>query len=121
MREATLAACRLLIERSGISYRHGTDKWCLLIDDKINVKIAVARSRHDRTGRIRWRIPIHTAPVPDFVVCVRMDAANAGVLDYYLIPSQDFTEGHIILRGEHPDDRASYRYASLAAMFAAET
>jgi hypothetical protein len=120
MREATFAACKLLIEGSGTGYRHCADRWCLCIDDKIIVKIVVARSRHDPTGRVRWKIPIHTAPIPDFVVCVRMDAANAGVLDYYLIPVQDFIEGHIILRAEHPQDRSNYRYSSLAAIFGAE-
>lgn len=121
MREATSAACKLLIERSGVSYRHCADRWCLCINEKIIVKIVVARSRHDPAGRVRWRIPVHTAPTPDFVVCVRMDAANAGVLDYYLIPVRDFTEGHIILRGEHPEDRAIYRHPSLAAIFGANS
>jgi DNA invertase Pin-like site-specific DNA recombinase len=117
MREATFAACKLLIERSGITLRDCDDRWCICMDEKIVVKLVVARARYDLKGRVRWRIPIHTAPIPDFVVCVRMDGANAGVLDYYLIPIQDFTEGHIILRGEHPADRADYRYPSLAAIF----
>ncbi|TFW17549.1 recombinase family protein [Duganella callida] len=121
MRKATLAACGLLIEQTGISYRYSKDRWCLCIDDKIIVKIVVARSRHDSAGRIRWRVPIYNAPVPDFVVCVLMDAANAVVLDYYLIPVQDFTAGHITLRAEYLQDQAAYRYTSLAAIFGRES
>jgi len=121
MREATLTACKLLIDRFGISYRHCEERWCLCLDDKIIVKIVVARSRHDPAGRVRWRIPVHTAPIPDFVVCVRMDVANAGVLDYYLIPVEEFTEGHIILRAEHSQDREEYRYPTLAAIFGANS
>ncbi|RFP10966.1 hypothetical protein D0T24_28005 [Duganella sp. BJB480] len=55
--------------------------------------------------------------MPDFVLCVQMDAANAGVMGYYLIPVVDFTQGHIILRGEHPDDRGQYRHQTLASIF----
>lgn len=46
--------------------------------------------------------PVHSLPVPDFVLRVQMDAANAGIMGYYMIPVSDFTQGHIILRGEHP-------------------
>lgn len=120
LREATMSACKLLIERAGATHAPDIDRWCLRINESTIMKLVVARSRHDIEGRIRWRIPVHTPPVPDFVVCVQMDVANAGVLAYYLVPVSDFTQGHIILRAECPDDRAQYRYPSLASMFGQE-
>jgi len=36
---------------------------------------------------------------------------------YYLLPVADFTQAHIILRAECPEDRGQYRYATLGAMF----
>jgi DNA invertase Pin-like site-specific DNA recombinase len=115
--QATISAAKMLIEQAGGTHAQSPAKWCLQINDQLTLKVVVSRSRHDQRGRVRWRIPIHTAPVPDFVLCVQMDRANAAVLAYFLVPVADFTEGHIILRGERPDERAQYRYQSLAAIF----
>lgn len=84
---------------------------------KVVLKLVVAHSRHDPAGHIRWRIPVQASPIPDFVLCVQMDAANAGVMGYCLIPVANFTLGHIVLRGEHPDDRGQYRHQTLATIF----
>lgn len=114
---ATISTAKMLIEQAGGTHAPSPAKWCVRINDQVTLKVSVARSRHDKQGRVRWRIPIHTAPIPDFVLCVQMDSANAAVLAYFLVPIADFTEGHIILRAECPDDRAQYRYSSLAAIF----
>jgi len=34
-----------------------------------------------------------------------------------LIPVADFTQGHIVLRGEHPNDKGQYRHQTLASIF----
>jgi hypothetical protein len=114
---ATITAAKMLIEQAGGTHAPSPAKWCVRINDQVTLKVVVSRSRRDKQGRVRWRIPIHTAPIPDFVLCVQMDSANAAVLAYFLVPTADFTEGHIILRGERPADRAHYRHSSLAAIF----
>ena len=114
---ATISAAKMLIVQAGAAHAPGAAKWCLLINDRLILKVVVSRSRHDQQGRIRWRIPVRTVPIPDFVLCVQMNSANAAVLAYFLVPVADFSEGHIILRGERPEDRAQYRYWSLAAIF----
>lgn len=114
---ATIATAKMLIEQAGGTHAPSPAKWCVRINDQVTLKVVVSRSRHDKQGRVRWRIPIHTAPVPDFVLCVQMDNANAAILAYYLVPVADFVEGHIILRGERQDHRGQYRYPSLAAIF----
>lgn len=113
----SIAAVRSMIERAGAQCVGCAHKWSLLINDEVVLKVVVARARHDKAGHIRWRIPIHTAPVPDFVLCMQMDTANVGVMGYYLIPVLEFTQGHIILRAEFPDDRAQYRYGTLVSVF----
>lgn len=116
---ATTAAVKLLVKRAGGVHASIQPRWrfVLRLNDQITLKVVVARSRHDNNGRIRWRIPIRTEPVPDFVLCVQMDIANVGVMAYYLIPVVDFIQGHIILRAEFPDDKAEYRHQNLASVF----
>jgi DNA invertase Pin-like site-specific DNA recombinase len=117
MREATMLAIKVAVERAGGTHAPCQHPWLLRINDEVVLKLVVARSRHDPSGHIRWRIPVHTSPVPEFVLCVQMDTANVGVMGYYLIPVTDFTQGHIILRAEYPDDRVRYRHPTLASMF----
>lgn len=117
IRVATMSATELMIERAGGHHAPHDNPWLRIINGQIILKIAVTRSRHEPSGHIRWRIPIRTAPVPDFVLCVQLDAANAGVMGYYLLPVADFTQAHIILRAECPEDRSQYRYPSLAQIF----
>lgn len=119
MRAATMSAIELMIEKVGGSHAPCRNPWLIKINGEVLVKLVVSRARHDPAGHVRWRIPIHQLPVPDFVLCVQMDVANAGVMAYYLIPVADFTHAHIILRAEHPEDRAQYRYSSLAQIFGA--
>lgn len=80
IRVATISAIELMIERAGGRHAPHNHPWLKLINGRIVLKVVVARSRHEPSGHIRWRIPIHTAPVPDFVLCVQLDAANAGVM-----------------------------------------
>lgn len=114
---STMSEVRSLVDRAGALCIACAHRWSLLINDDLVVKVVVARSRHDKAGRIRWRIPVRTSPIPDFVLCVQMDTANVGVGAYYLIPVADIEHGHIILRAEWPDDRVQYRHVSLASVF----
>jgi DNA invertase Pin-like site-specific DNA recombinase len=117
MRVATMSAIKLAVEQAGGQHAPCEGPWLLLLNERVILKLVIARARHDQAGHIRWRIPIHTAPVPDFVLCVQMDTANAGVMGYYLLPVADFTQAHIILRVEYPEDRLQYKYATLAQAF----
>lgn len=117
LREATMSAMKLAVEQAGGRHAPCEHPWLVLLNDSVSLKLVVARARHDPAGHIRWRIPIHTAPVPDFVLVVQMDTANAGVMGYYLIPVADFTQAHIILRAVCPDDRSQYKRATLAQVF----
>lgn len=112
-----MSAIKMAVEQAGGTHVECEHPWLLQLNGKVVLKLVVARSRHDLAGHIRWRIPVHTSPVPDFVLCVQMDAANAGVMGYYLVPVADFIQGHIVLRGEHPDDRRQYRHQTLASIF----
>lgn len=117
MREATMSAIKLAVQQAGGQHTQCEHPWMLVLNGQIVLKLVIARARHDPAGHIRWRIPIHTAPIPDFVLCVQMDTANAGAMGYYLMPVGDFTQAHIVLRAEYPDERLRYKYATLAQIF----
>jgi DNA invertase Pin-like site-specific DNA recombinase len=117
LRDATISAIKVVIEQAGGTQSPQERPWLLQLNGQVSLKIVIARSRHGSAGHIRWRIPVHTSPVPDFVLCVQMDTANAGVKGYYLIPVADFSQAHIILRAECPEDSAQYRYPTLASIF----
>ena len=117
LQAATMASIELGIEQAGGTHAPCGHPSMWRINDSVDVKLVVARSRHDDAGRIRWRIPIHTAPNADFIICVQMDAANVGVMAYYLFPATEFTQAHIILRAEWPDDRGHYRHITLSSVF----
>lgn len=117
LREATMSAIKLAVQQADGGHAPGGHPWLLLLNGQVLLKVVIARSRHDPAGYVRWRIPIQTQPVPDFVLCVQMDTANAGVLGYYLFPATKFEQAHIVLRAEYPDEKAQYRYPSLASMF----
>ncbi len=117
LRDATMSAVKLAIEQAGNTHAPGERPWMLRINGEVVLKLVIARSRHDPASHIRWRIPIQTPPIPDFVLCVQMDTANVGVMGYYLLPVADFTQAHIILRAECPEDRARYRHSTLAEIF----
>lgn len=117
LQAATRAAIELGIEQAGGSHAPCGHPSMWQINDSVAVKLVVARSRHDDAGRIRWRIPIHTTPVADYVICVQMDVANVGVMGYYLFPAAEFTQAHIVLRAEWPDDRSQYRHTTLSSVF----
>jgi hypothetical protein len=119
MLHRTMEAVGSSIEQTGARYVVCAHKWSVLINDEVILKAVVSRARHDNEGRIRWRVPIHASPVPDFVLCVQMDTSNVGVMGDYLFPVADFMQDHIILRAECPQDRGEYRYPNLAAIFGA--
>ena len=62
-------------------------RW-LTVNGELTVQIIVAPNRGNARGYYQWRVHMPSVP-PDIVVLVRMDFDNAGVHDYYLLPSMD--------------------------------
>jgi hypothetical protein len=73
----------------------------------------IARCRQLESGVFRWIIRVDTSVRPDITVAVRMDAANRDPLDYYLLPSLDFTFERLSLAEDNPVGLDTYRFSSL--------
>jgi len=54
---------------------------------------------------------------PDITVAVRMDAANAGIRDYYLLPAIDMTWENLHVGEENGIYFDAYRFDTLEYLF----
>ena len=63
----------------------------LLINGEFRASVVVCRHQTTMRGSSRWVIRLDQSLRPDITVAVRMDAANQGIHDYYLLPALDLT------------------------------
>lgn len=63
----------------------------LCVNDELRVSIVLCRHTETTSGSSRWLIRLDASSKPDFTIAARMDAANEGIRDYYLLPGIDMT------------------------------
>jgi len=90
----------------------------LLVNGEILVAVVLSRCRKTAAGRRQWRIPLEHAHRPDLTIAVRMDEANEGIHDYYLLPSVDLTMERLRLAEENGAYLDAYRYGDLSLFWA---
>jgi hypothetical protein len=73
----------------------------------------LARCRRTAAGSLRWVVRLDEHLLPDLTVAVRMDAANAAPLDYYLLPALDMSPGRLRLAEENGVHLDTYRFDTL--------
>ena len=83
----------------GAHVAHTSDSGIFLINGEIRVSLVLCRHRTTQAGASRWEIRLDHGLCPDITIAVRMDHANEGVKDYYLLPSIDMTRDHLEKRG----------------------
>ena len=70
----------------------------LTLNDELVISLVLARCQTLPSGHRRWRIRFDPARFkPDLTLAVRLDASNAGELDYYLLPRLDWPSPEIHL------------------------
>ena len=68
----------------------------LTLNDELVISLVLARCQTLPSGQQRWRIRFDPARFnPDLTVAIRLDAANAAELDYYLLPRLDLPSQEI--------------------------
>jgi DNA invertase Pin-like site-specific DNA recombinase len=105
------------IERLGGTIRRDPISDLLTVNDEFTASIVVSRCFRTAAGALRWRIRLDTSFRPDITVALRMDTANRGVLDYYLLPRIDIGDSRLGLAEENGLSLDGYRYDSLEAFF----
>ena len=85
----------------------------LTVNDEFTASVVIARCLHTPGGSLRWRIRLDTGLRPDITVALRMDSANLGVRDYYLLPRFGLDDPSLRLAEENGALLDTYRFDSL--------
>jgi DNA invertase Pin-like site-specific DNA recombinase len=89
----------------------------LTINDEFSASIVVARSWQTSAGAMRWLIRFDLDLSPDITVAMRMDAANATAMDYYLLPLIDLEIERLRLAEHNGAHLDTYRFDDLGFFF----
>lgn len=90
----------------------------LQVNREFSVSVVLARCKVLDHGGRRWKVRFDTSLQPDITVAVRLDAANAEALDYYLLPRLDFGALRLSLHEHNAVELESYRFDTLDYLYA---
>jgi hypothetical protein len=92
------------------------DETCLLcVKDGCCISFGTARAISIAQGRICWKIHIDRTARSDLTLVVRMDASNAKIAAYYLLPTTDLARTTGKIRISNPSFAGACRYDSSEA------
>jgi len=89
----------------------------LTLNGEFSASIVLARCQAPASGHYRWKVRFDTSLAPDITVAVRLDHANQGPLDYYLLPRLDFCQSRISLAERNHAELESYRFDTLDYLY----
>lgn len=106
------------IERLGSTVERDPVTDLLRISEEFSASLVIVRCARTSAGDLRWKIRLDTSLRPDITIAARMDAANANVQDYYLLPWIDLGAlGSVKLRQDNGVFLDAYRYDGLEPFF----
>ena len=82
----------------------------LTINEEFTASIVIVRCIQTVAGSLRWKLRLDTALKPDLTVAIRMDSANIGTHDYYLLPRLDMRDAVLRLAEYNGLSLDAYRY-----------
>lgn len=74
------------LEAAGGKVRIDQETDLIHINEEFTAALVIARCISTSAGSLRWKLRLNGPAPPDLTVAVRMDSANDGPLDYYLLP-----------------------------------
>jgi DNA invertase Pin-like site-specific DNA recombinase len=89
----------------------------LILDHELTVSIVLSRCLRTEAGASRWLLRFEEGLRPDLTIAVRMDEANKGIKDYYLLPAIDLAEAHLRLAESNHVLLDAYRFDDLEFFF----
>jgi DNA invertase Pin-like site-specific DNA recombinase len=105
-------------EQNGGAVTRHPDTDVLRVNGMLAISIVIARCHRTPTDALRWTIRLDESLDVDLTIAVRMDAANAAALDYYVLPSLDVRGARLRIREDNGIFLDAYRYDSLDYVFA---
>lgn len=85
----------------------------LTVNDEFTVSVVIARCLHTPGSSLRWKVRLDAGLAPDITVALRMDEANEGVHDYYLLPRIGLDDPKLRLAEENGALLDAYRFDTL--------
>ena len=90
----------------------------LHLNDELVVSLVMARCQTLPSGRHRWRIRFDPERfAPDVTLAIRLDHANQGELDYFLLPWLDLPKQEIRMCNRNSADFECFRYDDLGFFY----
>ena len=89
----------------------------ITVNGAFTVSIVLARFQKTPAGSPRWTIRLDHGLAPDLTVAVRLNATNAGALDYYLLPSLDIRAERLRVAEENGLCLDTYRLDTLDYLY----
>jgi len=89
----------------------------LFVNGELRVSIVLCRHYATEAGSSRWLIRLDESLKPDITIAVRMDAANEGIRDYYLLPAIDMTWENLRVAEHNGIYLDGYRFDTLDYFF----
>lgn len=93
------------------------DTQLLHVNGELRVSIVLCRHTTTVAGASRWLIRLDAGLKPDLTIAVRMDAANEGIRDYYVLPGLDLTWEHLRVAEANGIYLDTYRFDTLDYFF----
>jgi DNA invertase Pin-like site-specific DNA recombinase len=88
-------------------------KGLLNLNNELRVSIVLCRHTSTVAGSSRWVVRLDAGLKPDITIAVRMDAANEGIRDYYLLPGIDMTWENLRMAEDNGVYLDAYRFETL--------
>jgi DNA invertase Pin-like site-specific DNA recombinase len=117
MHPQVIAEVKSKIAELGGSIQHDPTTDLLTVNGEFSVSLAIARYRQNEAGGGRWMIRLDTGLQPDITIAIRLQADNANILDYYLLPTIDLQRGPVRFAEENRLGLDAYRFSTLDYFF----
>ncbi|WP_246820898.1 recombinase family protein [Bradyrhizobium iriomotense] len=86
------------------------------VNDECRIALGSARAQNSARGQVRWRVHANRNVQAELTLIARMDASNAEIRNYYLLPTADLSLPSLkILRMSNSVFARACRYDSLEA------
>ena len=85
----------------------------LHVNGELRVSIVLCRHIITPGGASRWVVRLDAGLKPDITIAVRLDAANEGIRDYYLLPGLDMTWENLRMAEDNGIYLDAYRFENL--------
>jgi DNA invertase Pin-like site-specific DNA recombinase len=105
------------LEDVGDQVHLDADTDIITVNDSFTVSVVLARFEQTPAGTPRWTIRLDRGLTPDLTVAMRLNDANTGVLDYYLLPSLDIRAERLRVAEDNGLCVDTYRLDSLDYLY----